>query len=110
MGGLNTSLFVGMQALEATRGALEATSNNIANANTPGYTREVAQFSENPESVSSAGVGVFIDLYDRYEDRGGRIAFFGLKATVRRVLDLVGFMSFFGDFPEEAAALAHLNR
>lgn len=62
------------------------------------------------EYVSSAGVGVFIDLYDRYEDRGGRIAFWGLRPTVRRVLDLVGFMSFFGDFPEEALALAHLQR
>ena len=47
MGGLNTSLLIGMQALDATQGALDATSNNIANANTPGYTREVAQFSEN---------------------------------------------------------------
>ena len=33
MGGLNTSLLIGMQALDATRGALDATSNNIANAN-----------------------------------------------------------------------------
>jgi flagellar hook-associated protein FlgK len=36
MGGLRTSLSIGMQALEATQGALDATSNNIANANTPG--------------------------------------------------------------------------
>ena len=62
------------------------------------------------EYVSSAGVGVFIDLYDRYEDQGGRISFVGLKAPVRRVLDLVGFMSFFGDFPEETAALEYLRR
>jgi len=62
------------------------------------------------EYVSSAGVGVFIDLYDRYEDKGGRIAFVGLKSTVRRVLDLVGFMSFFGDFADEDQALVHLRR
>lgn len=62
------------------------------------------------EYVSSAGVGVFIDLYDRYEDRGGRIAFVGLKSSVRRVLDLVGFMGFFGDFATEAEALTHLKR
>ena len=64
MGGINTSLSIGMQALEATQGALDATSNNIANANTPGYTREVAQFSENAETVSGAGViggGVTLD-------------------------------------------------
>ena len=64
MGGLNTSLLVGMQALEAAQGALQATSNNISNANTPGYTREVAQFSENPETENSASVsggGVTLD-------------------------------------------------
>ena len=41
-----------MQALEVSQGALNATSNNIANANTPGYTREVPQISENPRDVS----------------------------------------------------------
>ena len=64
MGGLNTSILIGMQALEATQGALQATSNNIANANTPGYTREVPQFSENEESQSGGvvtGGGVTLD-------------------------------------------------
>jgi flagellar hook-associated protein 1 FlgK len=51
MGGLNTSLLTGLQALEATQAALNSTSNNIANANTPGYTREVAQFSENAQNL-----------------------------------------------------------
>lgn len=50
MGGLNTSLLIGVQALDANQGALDATSNNIANVNTPGYTREVAQFTENGEN------------------------------------------------------------
>jgi flagellar hook-associated protein 1 FlgK len=64
MGGLNTSLSIGMQALDATQGALDATSNNIANANTPGYTREVAQFSEAPETDNGGvvdGGGVSLD-------------------------------------------------
>jgi flagellar hook-associated protein 1 FlgK len=64
MGGLNTSLLIGLQALDATQGALEATSNNIANVNTPGYTREVALFSENGESQSGSeitGGGVSLD-------------------------------------------------
>jgi flagellar hook-associated protein 1 FlgK len=52
MAGLNTSLTIGIQALEASQAALNATSNNIANANTPGYTREVPQFSENAETLS----------------------------------------------------------
>ncbi len=64
MGGLNTALSIGVQALDANQGALDATSNNIANANTPGYTREVAQFSENPENLSGGevtGGGVTLD-------------------------------------------------
>lgn len=64
MGGLNTSLLIGIQALDATKAALNATSNNIANANTPGYTREVPQFSENAESVYEGvvvGGGVTLD-------------------------------------------------
>ena len=62
------------------------------------------------EYVSSAGVGVFIDLYDRYENRGGRICFVGLQPQVRRVLELVGFMSFFGDAADEASAKTFLRK
>ena len=64
MSGLNTSLNIGIQALEATQAALNATSNNIANANTPGYTREIPQFSENAETLSGSevnGGGVNLD-------------------------------------------------
>jgi len=64
MGGLNTSLLIGLQALDASQGALDATSNNIANANTAGYTREVPQFSENEENLSGGvvtGGGVTLD-------------------------------------------------
>ena len=76
MGGLNTSLLVGMQALEATQGALEATSNNIANANTPGYTREVAQFSESPETEINGQVS------------GGGVSLDGLQSVRDELLNL----------------------
>jgi flagellar hook-associated protein 1 len=71
MSGLNTSLNIGIQALEATQAALNATSNNIANANTPGYTREVSQFSENAESLVGgevSGGGVSIDRLQSVRD------------------------------------------
>ncbi len=71
MGGLTTSLFAGMQALEASEAALNATSNNIANANTPGYTREVPQFSENPENLVGqqvSGGGVSLDSIQSVRD------------------------------------------
>ncbi|HEX4036806.1 MAG TPA: flagellar hook-associated protein FlgK [Acidobacteriaceae bacterium] len=71
MGGLSTSLLIGMQSLDATQAALEATSNNIANSNTPGYTREVPQFSANAESEVSgevSGGGVTLDSLQSVRD------------------------------------------
>jgi flagellar hook-associated protein 1 len=41
MSSLNASLSTALSGLIADQGALEATSNNVANANTPGYSREV---------------------------------------------------------------------
>jgi flagellar hook-associated protein 1 len=48
MGNLLGTLSIASQALEADQGALQVTSNNIANANTPGYSREVAVFESEP--------------------------------------------------------------
>jgi len=76
MGGLNTSLMIGMQALNATQDALTATANNIANANTPGYTEEVAQFSENAETNVSTGA------------IGGGVSLDGLKSLRDELLNL----------------------
>ncbi len=46
MGGLSGTLGIAVNALMADQGALEVTSNNIANANTPGYTRQQANLVE----------------------------------------------------------------
>lgn len=56
MSGLSSTLNIGLQGLEASQGALDATSNNIANANTVGYTREVPEFSEDPETLSGGKI------------------------------------------------------
>ena len=45
MGGLNAALSVATGALSAQEATIETTNNNIANANTPGYTREIVNFS-----------------------------------------------------------------
>jgi flagellar hook-associated protein 1 FlgK len=47
---------MGLQSLDATQAALDATSNNIANANTAGYTREVTQLSENAEGLTGGAI------------------------------------------------------
>ncbi len=46
-------LSIGASALDAAYTALQTTGNNIANANTPGYSREVTSFT--PELSSSIG-------------------------------------------------------
>ncbi len=76
MGGLNTTLSIGTQALDAAQGALTATSNNIANVNTPGYTEEVAQLSENGMTVSGDNV------------TGGGVTLDGLQSTQDQLLNL----------------------
>lgn len=45
---LGSSLSIAVQAMLTDQGALSVTSNNIANVNTPGYTREVANLEEAP--------------------------------------------------------------
>jgi flagellar hook-associated protein 1 len=47
MSSLSASLAIALSGLNADQGAMEATTNNVANANTPGYSREV------PELVAS---------------------------------------------------------
>ncbi|HSY37732.1 MAG TPA: flagellar hook-associated protein FlgK [Acidobacteriaceae bacterium] len=64
MGGLNATLNIGVHALDAAQAALDATSNNISNVNTPGYTEEVVQLSEAPLNQSGndiTGGGVTMD-------------------------------------------------
>lgn len=45
MGSLISALNIAKEGLAADQAALNVTANNVANANTPGYTREVANFS-----------------------------------------------------------------
>jgi flagellar hook-associated protein 1 FlgK len=76
MGGLNTSLSIGVQALDVSQAALDTTSNNLANDNTAGYTREVAETSENAETVSGSTV------------TGGGVTLDGIESTRDELLNL----------------------
>jgi flagellar hook-associated protein FlgK len=46
MSSISSVLSNAVQSLLADTGALQVTSNNIANANTPGYSRQVPVFQE----------------------------------------------------------------
>jgi flagellar hook-associated protein 1 FlgK len=63
MGTLSGALSIALQALSANQGAVAVTTNNVANANTPGYTREVPVFQENPPlNVGSLQYGNGVSL------------------------------------------------
>jgi flagellar hook-associated protein 1 FlgK len=67
---------IGRQGLAANRQALQTTSNNIANANTPGYTRQRAVMEERQQQISEGlvmGGGVDVTrvlrVHDKFVDR-----------------------------------------
>jgi flagellar hook-associated protein 1 FlgK len=58
MATLSMAFGIATGALEADQAALNIVSNNVANANTPGYTREVAVFQENdPVTIDGQSYG-----------------------------------------------------
>ncbi|MFZ1132695.1 MAG: flagellar hook-associated protein FlgK [Terriglobales bacterium] len=72
MGSLSSILFMASQALGADQGAIDATSNNIANQNTPGYSREVAVLTEATPSVDGSvtyGNGVELQQIQSVRDQ-----------------------------------------
>ncbi|MGH9343813.1 MAG: flagellar hook-associated protein FlgK [Terriglobia bacterium] len=71
MGGLSGTLGIATNALIADQGALEVSANNIANANTPGYTRERANLVEQaPVQIGSIlyGQGVILQNIQSIRD------------------------------------------
>lgn len=54
---LNASLSLASQALQAENGAIGITNNNIANVNTPGYSRQVVNLSAEAISQSGGSIG-----------------------------------------------------
>jgi flagellar hook-associated protein 1 len=53
VGSLTALLNLSQNALLANQAAIDITSNNVANVNTPGYTKEVAQWTDDSVSLSN---------------------------------------------------------
>jgi flagellar hook-associated protein 1 FlgK len=71
MSSISSVLSTAVQSLMAETGALQVTSNNIANANTPGYSRQLAILQEAaPTNVGdlSVGNGVVLEGYQSVRD------------------------------------------
>lgn len=61
MASLGSSLSIAVQALDAATAALQVTNNNISNANTPGYSRQIVELNESQplnDGKVSLGTGV----------------------------------------------------
>ena len=57
MGTLSGSLAIANQAIEVNQTGLQVTSNNLANVNTPGYSRQVVDLAEQAPFSATAGLG-----------------------------------------------------
>ncbi len=71
MSSLLSTMFLATGAMAADQGALEATTNNAANVNTPGYSREVPILQQNPPVVVgnlTYGTGVSLAKLESVRD------------------------------------------
>lgn len=72
MGSLSSAMWSAAQALDVDQAAVDTTSNNIANENTPGYTREIPVLSEAPPTLDgniSYGSGVELQQIQSVRDQ-----------------------------------------
>jgi len=72
MSGLFSSLEIGRKSLLAQQQALNVTSNNIANVNTPGYSRQQAVLEASPpvqDGLIQIGTGVDVKSIESARDR-----------------------------------------
>lgn len=103
MGTLTGLLYLSQNSLEANQSALDIVSNNVANANTPGYTDEVATWREldtvSLSGHSSVGMGATVSalsqrdpvLNQRVQQQTQAVAAGAAESTA-----LIGLQAIFG--------------
>jgi len=64
---LTSSLYTALTGLQTNQSAMRVLSNNITNANTPGYTRKIAELQS--RVIAGTGAGVKLGSIDRYVDQ-----------------------------------------
>jgi flagellar hook-associated protein 1 FlgK len=100
---LFTSLNTALSALQSQMAALQTTGHNIANANTPGYTRQRVDFETMPPQdmvFAQLGKGVRVGRISRIVDevlnehlRGGSSALGNLQVRNQALTRLEGFFN-----------------
>jgi flagellar hook-associated protein 1 FlgK len=109
MGTFGSILFTGQQALLAHQTALQVTGQNIANANTPGYSRERAELVSAPSSPNILRTGVNVEeitrAYDRFVTTQINVASSNQQSTQTQA-DLLGQIeSLFNDLSTPATGI-----
>ena len=66
-----SSIFgIDLSALQAFQQAIEVTSNNVANASTPGYDEETIELNAAaPQTIGGIPIGAGVDVTARHGDR-----------------------------------------
>jgi flagellar hook-associated protein 1 FlgK len=112
MTGLTTVLLSGLSGLRAAQTSLGVASNNIANANTPGYVR--TEVSVAPRTQLGAGAGVEVTAIRRAADRflatASYIASAARGAASVRADLLARAQSNFGDPASDTSMFATLDQ
>ena len=95
---LNITLYNALTGLQTNQSALQVTSNNVTNANTPGYTRKIVDQSHVVVAGQGAGVEISsirrtVDEYLMKEMRGASSTSGDLSARdafFQRIQDMFG--------------------
>ncbi len=85
--GINDIMSIARGALSANQTALNVTSNNISNVNTPGYSRQRVVFGTGPsvqEGSNVLGTGVVVEGVERVYDRFVNALIIEAKETLSR--------------------------
>ncbi|MFM9996799.1 MAG: flagellar hook-associated protein FlgK [Phycisphaerales bacterium] len=95
--GLTSSFWIGASALNASQVALQVTGNNLANAATPGYTRQIARMSpQRSQQLSprtSVGQGVRVAEVRRQIDEALQARLWGGISTEAQAAQQLGVLS-----------------
>ncbi|MCK4797802.1 MAG: STAS domain-containing protein [Spirochaetes bacterium] len=76
---------------------IEIFNKKIASIKKEFHPKKYIFYMSKVEYISSAGMGVFMDLFESIENKGGKVCFIKMPDVVRRVFELVGFLQYFGD-------------
>ncbi|MGE0533065.1 MAG: flagellar hook-associated protein FlgK [Hyphomonadaceae bacterium] len=109
---INSALLAGLSALRASQQGLGIASQNIANANTPGYVR--AEITQAPRTELGAGAGVEVTGIRRAADRflatASYIAEAARGSSAARASILTRAQANFGDPNEVGTIFANLDQ